>query len=328
MGDRRGGAGAAVGEARGSGGAGSGLLYALLVVSWGLNYVVVRWGLEEAAPLWLAFLRAGAGAIALLFFVGISRRAGGLSRRGRREALLLGIPTTGLFFGLWFSAAVSVPAGQTAVLIYTFPLWVLLLSAVRLRYLPAAAELVAVGAGFAGVVLVSQPWTGGAGSISPVALVELLGGAVAWAVGTVLFKERFHGPEVVEANLYQLVGGAATLLIASLWLERSRVPAYSLALLAEVAWLGLVGTALAYTIWYYLLDRYRAETISAYTFLVPIAALAASIPLLGESLDPVQGLGVLLVLSSLYVTGRAARRRSAEERTRPPSAAPPAGGWG
>ncbi|MHB8352066.1 MAG: DMT family transporter, partial [Thermoplasmata archaeon] len=287
------------------------LLYAVLVVSWGLNYLVVRWGLEVAAPLWLAFLRAGVGAAAVLGFLSLTGRVAVLRGTGRRDALLLGIPTTGLFFGLWFLAAESVPPGQAAVLVYTFPLWVVLLSAFLNHHLPRGPELLAIGVGFGGVIMVSQPWLAGAGALPAVAVLELLGGALAWAVGTVLFKKRFRGPEVAEANLYQLLGGSATLLGLSVLIEPNALPRFSPDLLVEVLWLGLAGTALAYGIWYHLLDRYRAETLSAYTFLVPLAALALSIPVLGESIDPVQGVGVILVLASIYVTGRYSRMPAA-----------------
>lgn len=294
---------------RGPGRTGSAILFAVLVMSWGINYPVVRWGLESAAPLWLAFLRAGFGAAGVLGFVALTGRAGTLRGTGRRDAFLLGIPTTGLFFGLWFTAAAIVPPGQAAVLIYTFPLWVVLLSSLLLRYLPNAIELLAIVVGFGGVILVSEPWRVGAGALPATAVLELLGGAVAWAAGTVLFKQRFRGYEVVEANLYQLLGGVATLLAGSLLFEPASVPRLSSDLLVELLWLGLVGTALAYGIWYRLLDRFRAETLSAYTFLVPLAALAVSIPVLGESIDPVQDIGVVLVLASVYVTGRFSRRR-------------------
>ena len=282
---------------------GSGLLYLGIVVAWGLNYVFVRWGLLDSGPVWLAALRALVGGAGVAAFVLLTHRAGRLSPAERRDAVLIGIPTTGIFFGLWFYAAGSVPAGQAAVIIYTYPLWVALFSAAAFRTGVRASEAVAIALGFAGVVLVSEPWVRSAGAPPPLAVLELLVAAVAWAVGTVAFKARFTGPAVHEANLYQLLGGSVLLVLAGAAFEPHGVSG-SPQLVGVLIWLGLVGTAFGYAAWYTLLDRYPAVTVSSYLFLVPVVALAASIALLGETLASVQVAGVACVVVSIYVTAR------------------------
>jgi len=156
--------------------------------------------------------------------------------------------------------------------------------------------------GFAGVVLVADPWVGG----SPPpwsAIVELLVGAVSWAVGTVLMQRWFRGEEMQEANLYQLLGGSVALVGASLVLEPG-LPTLSLPLLGILLWLGGVGTAFAYSVWFWLLSRRRAAPLSANLFLVPVVALTASAVLFGERLSWFQYVGVAAVLVSIYLTNR------------------------
>jgi drug/metabolite transporter (DMT)-like permease len=282
-------------------------LFATLVIIWGLNYLAVRWGLSVAPPLWLALIRAALGAATVGAWLATTRRFGQLDRRGVRDALLIGVPNTALFFGLWFAGAQAVPPGQVAVLIYTFPLWVMLISAFALRYRLQGIELLCLLAGFAGVALVAQPWSSAGGHISPWALALLLAGAIFWAIGTLLFKLRFHGPPVHEANFFQLVGGSAVLAVAAIALEAAPTTA-SETLVGSSLWLGVLGTGVAYGIWYELLDRYRATTLSVYVFLVPLVALVASVLFLGETLDAIQLAGVVLVLASIYGTGVASSR--------------------
>ncbi|MCI4323986.1 MAG: DMT family transporter [Thermoplasmata archaeon] len=277
-------------------------LFATLVVIWGLNYLAVRWGLSVAPPLWLALIRAALGAATVGAWLATTGRFGQLDRRGIRDALLVGIPNTALFFGLWFAGAVAVPPGQVAVLVYTFPLWVVLVSALGLHYRLRGIEILCLLTGFAGVALVAQPWGTAGGVIAPWAIGMLLAGAIFWAIGTVLFKLRFHGPSVHEANFFQLVGGSAALAVAAIALEAAPTTA-SETLVGSSLWLGVLGTGLAYGIWYELLDRYRATTLSVYVFLVPLVALVASVLLLGETLNAVQLVGVALVLASIYGTG-------------------------
>lgn len=281
------------------------LLFLGVALVWGLNYLFVRGGLQLSAPLWLAASRASIGAVGVAAYLLVRSPRTRLDARGRRDALLLGIPNTTLFFGLWFVAANQVLPGETAVVVYTFPLWVALLSGPILGgpRLPLVA-LISVVTGFVGVVLLSQPWAGGSSSIPVVPVIELLLGALSWAVGTVLLQRRFPAPQLAEANLFQLAGGSAGLLGASLLLEPHQVPGFSWALVGTVLWLGLLGTAFAYATWVWLLGRIPAPRLSAYTFLVPVVALAASAVIFSERLGVVQLGGVTLVLASLLLLGR------------------------
>jgi drug/metabolite transporter (DMT)-like permease len=281
------------------------LVFLLLVVVWGLNYPFVNLGLHSASPLWLASLRAGLGAATTVGIVTARRAWGTLDRAGRQDALLLGIPTTALFFGLWFWAARLVTPGIAAVVIYTFPLWVALLSypilAQRLRPLQWGA----VALGFVGVALISQVGTAGSTTVPLSAGAALLGSALAWALGTVLFVRRFRREQMMEANAFQMVGGTVGLLGATLVLAATPLPSPTPDLVFAAVWLGVLGTSIAYAIWFMLLGRTRASTLSAYLFLVPVVALAVGALYFGERLAWVHVLGVVLVLASTYGIARA-----------------------
>jgi drug/metabolite transporter (DMT)-like permease len=281
-----------------------GLLFALAIV-WGLNFLVIKIGLAEATPLWLSFLRAAVGAGAAVALVTPFRAWGQLDRRGRRDAMLIGIPqTTGMYL-LLFLATDQVAPGFASVLLLTMPVWTALLSPAILGHRLTPGLSAAVGAGFAGVVLFSEPWSGARGGAGAVAILELLGAAISWAIGTVLLQRRFAPAQMLEANAFQLIGGAVGLGVLVLTFGRSSAPAPSLNLVLILAWLGILGTAVGYSIWAYLLGQTRAVTLSAYIFLAPLVALVASALLLGERIDLVQGLGAALVLASVYYVGRA-----------------------
>ena len=281
------------------------LLFLLMVVFWGLNYPFVNVGLTQAGPLWLATLRAAVGAAATLPIVSAFGGWGSLDGADRRFAILLGVPNTALFFGLWFWAARTVLPGIAAVVIYTFPLLVALLSPVVLGHRLGARHWASVGVGFVGIALISQIGESGGSAVSLPAILLLLGAAVSWAFGTVVFQRRFRREQLVEASAYQLVGGTVALLVATLLFAPTPLPHVNADLVASLAWMGVLGTAAAYAIWFTLLGRTRAATLSAYVFLVPVVALAASVLLFGERLSILQVGGVALVLVSIYGIGRA-----------------------
>ena len=280
-------------------------LFAVIVVVWGLNYLFVNFGLEFSSPLWLATLRAAVGVAGSAVIVALVGRERPLDRKGRAVALLLGVPNITLFFGFWFVAARAVLPGVAAVVVYTYPLWVALLSAPVLSHRLTRRHWVSVAGGFVGVALISQVGALVGTNVPLWAILELLVAAVAWGVGTVVIQRRFRREEMLEANFYQLLGGTVGLLLLTLVLAPTPTPSWGWQLGVTVFWLGILGTAIAYSIWFDLLGRTRAATLSAYLFLVPVVALAASAIVFSERLTWLQLVGVVLVLASIYGIGRA-----------------------
>jgi drug/metabolite transporter (DMT)-like permease len=280
------------------------LAFLVLATCWGLNYPFVALGLQSAPALWLAFLRAAVGLGATAALVTGVHGWGTLDGPGRRDAAALGLLNTGAFFGLWFWAAEFVTPGIAAVVIYTYPLWVAILSIPVLQSRLAGLQWASIAVGFVGVAVISQIGIAGSRTLPLAAGVALGLAAISWAIGTVLFRRRFSGREMLEANVFQLAGGTAGLLVATVAVSPTPLPGLSVNLAIAVLWLGVVGTALAYSIWYTLLGRTQAATLSAYLFLVPVVALAASAVFLGERLSAYQFVGVGLVLVSIYGVSR------------------------
>jgi probable blue pigment (indigoidine) exporter len=280
------------------------VLFAAMVVAWGLNFIFVKIGLASSPPLWLAAFRALLGTAGVAVGVLAWKTQVHMTPRERRDALLLGVPTTALFFGLWFSGAAQIPPGETAVIVYTFPLWVVILSFLLLSERAPRLAWASVVGGFLGVVLIEQPWNDGSGQFPTVAIVELLTAAACWALGTVLLKARIQGPALRTANAYQLLSGTAVLWPAALIFEPHPVISATSGFIVSLLWLGLVGTSMANVVWFVLLERFPASTVSTWAFLVPIVALVASIAIFRETLDAFQIVGVAAVLLGAFVVAR------------------------
>ncbi|MDH2906403.1 MAG: EamA family transporter [Methanomassiliicoccales archaeon] len=282
------------------------LLFCLVIVAWGLNFAFIRIGLSEAPPLWLAFMRAGIGTAGIALWRSANHKSRRLSGAELRDALIIGLPNTAIFYGALFVGELQVPPGTTAVVIYTFPLWISLLSAPLLRRPLRLSGWLSIAVGFAGIVLVAQPWSQAVQGAKLPFIFILLIGAISWAVGTVLVKRRFEPEAMGGVNLWQMASGTFVLFIAALLFEPATAITPGVQLVVALIWLGLIGSTFAYVAWYILLGKYNAEQLSTWTFMVPVTALIASVFLFGESLSPVQVAGVLLVLSSIYGVNRAA----------------------
>lgn len=275
-------------------------LFFLMVLAWSGNYLFVKIGLGSASPLWLATLRAGAGALGVVAYLAARRPPGVLSAADRRDAVLLGLPNTAAFLALWFVAAQQVAVGEAAVVIYTYPIWVALFTAPLLGVRLGWGHWAAVAGGFAGVFLVSEPWSSASAAVPALPFLELLLAAVCWGGATVVFQRRFRPEQLATANAYQLLGGSVALLGATVALGPGEWPTPSVSLLASVLWMGFFGTTFAYVVWFWLLEREPAARLSAFLFLVPLGALALGVAFAQESVSWVQAVGVVLVLASIY----------------------------
>ena len=111
--------------------------------------------------------------------------------------------------------------------------------------------------------------------------------------------------EMSEANVYQMAGGAAALVAAAIVVNHSQLPVPSPVLGLVLVWIGVVGTGFAYIVWYRLLSRIRAATLSAYTFVVPMITVIASSIVFQERFTASEIAGMLLVIASIYLIGTA-----------------------
>ena len=277
--------------------------FAAILFIWGLNYIFVETGAKYSPPIWLSFLRAFSGFVGALILLFAFRTKGNLTLREKLAAFLIGIPGTGIFFSFWIIGEQTVPPGEASVLIYTFPIWTLFLSIPILGDRPSALKIGASLLGFAGVALVAGTGTAGfTGDLTAIVLLVVSG--FSFAVDTVLFKRLFKGEQLLRANVWQLAGASVFLFIWALFSEPIQQIEWTWQLASSIIWIGVLGTAVVYVLWFTLLSRYNAASFTAYAFLVVLVALVASYFIFGERIDGLQLVGVVALVASIYLVSR------------------------
>jgi probable blue pigment (indigoidine) exporter len=108
-------------------------------------------------------------------------------------------------------------------------------------------------------------------------------------------------------SAWQLTAGGLLLLPAALMLE-PMIPGLSIKNLICFKYLDLIGAAFTYLLWFCGLARIGPSAASALGFLSPVVAVLLGWILLGQGLDGVQGLGVALVLSSVWAEQKSAAK--------------------
>src|SRR5256712_8363077 len=256
---------------------------ATMLVVWGLNRPFFQAGLSYPPPVWLASLRAMTGLLTVLAILLVLRTQGQIDLRQKIAAFLIVIPGIGFFFGFWTIGETVLPAGEASVLIYTFPIWTLILSLPVLGDRRTPLKVGAALLGFAGVALVAQ-----VGTTSPtgdlVAITLLIVAGFAFALDNVLFKRLFKGDQLLRANVWQLAGGSAFLIAWASLAEPVSAIHWTLALAGAIFWIGVLGTAIVFVLWFTLLSRYNAASLTPLTFLVVVVVLVGSFLFLGQTI--------------------------------------------
>ncbi|WP_277402624.1 EamA family transporter [Achromobacter xylosoxidans] len=277
------------------------LLTATAPAIWGSTYVVTTLMLPQGYPLTVAMLRAlPAGLLLLLAVRQIPRGIWWL------RSAILGALNFSIFWALLFVAAYRLPGGVAATLGAIQPLIVILLARALLGTPMRGLAVLAALAGIGGVALLVL---GPKAALDPVGVAAGLASAASMALGTVLSRRWQPPVSALAFTSWQLTAGGALLLPVALLAEPALPPVTTLNVLG-IAYLGLVGAALTYVIWFRGLARLEPAVVSSLGFLSPVSAVLLGWALLDQRLSAAQMAGMAIVVSSVWLSQRVQRRVS------------------
>jgi probable blue pigment (indigoidine) exporter len=281
------------------------LLTAIAPAIWGSTYIVTTEFLPAGYPLTVAMLRALPAGLLLLLLVRQLPQGIWWAR-----VLVLGALNFSVFWWLLFVAAYRLPGGVAATVGAIQPLVVILLARALLGSPIRPLSIVAALAGMAGVaLLILTPHT----ALDPIGIAAGLAGAVSMAAGTVLSR-RWQPPVTpLTFTAWQLTSGGLLLLPIAL-LQEPSLPSLTTANLLGLAWLGLIGAALTYILWFRGIARLEPSVVSPLGFLSPMTAVILGWSVLGQSLSAAQIFGIVVVLGSVWLSQRAQQAKPAPAR--------------
>jgi drug/metabolite transporter (DMT)-like permease len=293
-----------------------GLTIALLVTIWGTTWSVIRIGLGGIPPVTGVALRF---ALAGVLLWGLALAMGLRGPRLRAPIALWithGVLTFGVSYGLVYWAEQWVPSGLAAVLFATFPLFVALLAHLFLpgERLRLSATL-GLGLGFGGVALVfSEDFSALGGPRVAFAGAVMLLSPLASAVAQVAIKRWWSHVHPVPLNAGAMVLAGAVMGMLAAAVESGRPVELTPAAVGALLYLTVLGTAVAFSLYFWLLRHMSATRLSLMAYAIPVVAMAVGAALFREPITPRVVAGAGLVIAG---TGLASWRRR-------PAAGPPA----
>jgi drug/metabolite transporter (DMT)-like permease len=283
----------------------AGLMFlAITSVGWGFNWPITKYLLGELPPL---ILRGSTGVVGAALLAGLAVLSG-QSLRVPREmwprlvlAAFLNVACWMVLMGL---ALLWLPASEAALIAYTMPVWASMLAWPILGERPNLLRVISLVMAFAGLSAIM----GGNGLAASIAklpgIIMALGGAIGFAVGTVLAKKLpLHLPPLTAAA-WQIGIGCFPIVIIGLLIEKADV-----ADITDLGWILLVYSTViqfcvAYVSWFAALARLPASVAAIGTMAVPVIGVVASALALHEPLGPGQIAALVFTLAGVVLATR------------------------
>jgi drug/metabolite transporter (DMT)-like permease len=282
------------------------LLVALSFI-WGASFLFIKVAVRQFDPLALVWLRVTLAAAvlvpAVLLLVGRPALAQAHAAAGR--LVVLGVMNSALPFALIAWAETRIGSGLAAILQAAAPLFTVMI-VTRLGHERVVGwRLAGFLTGFAGVVLLVGAHAGG----QLLAALAVILAALSYAAAGVFVAEKLQDTEPLVVAAGSMIG--ATILTAPFGLATlpTSVPAWKES--ASVAVLGVVGTGIAYVMYFIVIRRAGASRSILVTYLVPPVALAYGALLLGERVEAAAVAGLVLILGGVGLAGRRSRGSAA-----------------
>ena len=282
----------------------------ILSITWGYTWVMAKQALAYSPPFAFAAERCVGGALALFLAVKLMGRSVRLVAPGPTLAIGLMQVTGFMAFQTW--ALVEGGPGKTAVLVFTMPIWTLLIAWPVLGERIRGTQWLAALSTLTGLLLIIEPWNMHSSLFS-----KFLGlmAALCWAVGTVLVKRlRAQQPvDLLSLTTWQMLLGAVPLVLLALVIPE-RPTDWSMSYIGILTFMAVISTAMCWWLWITILDRVPAWEASLSVLGTPVVAIVSSRLMLNEEFKLSELTGILLIgggLALLSLLGWAASRRNA-----------------
>ncbi|WP_321813133.1 MULTISPECIES: DMT family transporter [unclassified Paraburkholderia] len=277
------------------------IAFVVLGILGGTNFIYMKWATELISPIQTAFLRVLFGFLPLALAAWRQRAISRHQLRLLPHFLMMAGGATVFYFIAIIKGTAMVPLGVAGVLSGSIALFTALFAVVFLRTERLTlAIVIAVLLGFLGIVLMTRPWESGSSAISVTGMLWLLASASVWGL-SYIYVRLFLAPANLSPLALATWQMGLALLILSFCTNFTGLGHLFhdwRATIGVVLGLGVLGTGVAFLIYYHLLEQIGAVASSSVNYLAPAVALLAGWAA-GERFGLLELLAIVLVFVSI-----------------------------
>lgn len=288
------------------------ILFLALGLFWGSSYLFIKIGIETLPPFTLIAGRLAIGALLIGAVLLVAREPLPRDRRVYANLVVMSLINIAIPFTLITWGEQYIDSALAAILNSTVPLFTMMLAALAFHDEAITVNrLIGLVIGFLGVVvLVSRGLAGTLGEGSIMGELAMIGSSISYAIGNVYSQRHVRGLRPMVPAFFQIFFGLCITASLALLLEQPWMVEPAPEAIVSVVWLGLLGSGLAYLIFFRLLRDWGSTRSSMVAYLLPVVGIVLGAIVLDEVIDARIVLGTLLVIVgvALVNTRRGSRR--------------------
>jgi len=281
------------------------LAFVALSLAWGSSFFWIKIAIEEMGPITLVAWRVLFGILGLLVVVGIRRPEWPKRRELWFALLLLGLTNTAVPFVLISWAEVHIDSAVASILNGSLPLFTTVIAHFALTDDRLNRQrIIGLLVGFLGIVVLVQRDLGAGLDFNIVAQGAMILAVIFYAISAVYARRNTKEVNPIIHALVPLFSADILLWAIAPSVESPLVlPSLPLTWLA-IVWLGVIGSCIAYLLYFYLLHSVGPTRASMVTYTFPLVGVTLGVGFLNERLDYSLVLGAALVIASLLIVNR------------------------
>jgi drug/metabolite transporter (DMT)-like permease len=271
--------------------------YIIICLIWGSTWIAIKLGLDSLTPLISAGLRFSLASILIFVILQFTGKTLQKDTASIKIYFFLGYFSFVIPFWLVYWSEQFIPSGLASVLFAIFPFSVFLFSLLLLKSESVDLfKFISVILGFVGVAIIFSDGLQVDLENHFLGLIAVLSSAILQGLAAVIVKKWGGHLNPFSMNAPPLFIAGVSMIILSLLFEDSSSWDFNLLAILSISYLAIIGTILAFTIYYWLLQRINAVILSLSSFITPIIAVLLGWIFLDEILSQQVLVGTLFVL--------------------------------
>jgi len=259
-----------------------------LGVIWGSNFIFMKWATDYISPEQVVLARVALGFIPVLLYAAAKRQLKTAHLKHAKHFVVMACLAAAVYYYGFARGTSLLPSGIAGAVSGAIPLFSVIAAALFLRdERLTRIKVLGLIIGFIGVLMIARPFDTGLGGASAEGVLFMTLGSFSLGVSFVYAKKYVMPLKLPTAALttYQLGFAAIILAVFTNFGSISNITQSNTALAGLVLGLGLMGTGLAYIIYYYIVSEMGAIAASSVTYVPPVVALIIGAILVGEQIE-------------------------------------------
>lgn len=280
------------------------IFFILLGFIWGSNFIYMKLASDYLSEMQIVLIRVFFGFIPVLLYAYKLKVIKIEHIKYSFHFFMMSLLGTSVYYYFFIKASSILLSGVTGVLSGSIPLFTYILAIIFLKEEKInLSKIIGIFIGLLGVIIIAKPYNTTLLETNMEGVISIILGSLVLGMSFVYAKKFISPLNIHFAALtsYQLGFAFVLLVFVTDYKGITNVISNTHVLLGLIIGLGLLGTGLAYIIYYYLIEKLGAVNASSVTYIPPIIALIIGYFFVGENITFVDILATILIFSGIFI---------------------------